>query len=76
MFKQIKWLRRIETFLRRIEMFYFYLTRFMICVRWGTVKQVRFFKTYDEALVWSAGYPVDATVLIGKRGRLLAARWQ
>ena len=69
-------MNKLIKLLRRIETLYFYLTRYMICIKWHNVKQIKFFKTYDEALVWSAGYPVDATVMIGKRGKMLAARWQ
>jgi hypothetical protein len=63
-------------FLQRIETTWFFFTRYMICIKWRTVKQTKFFKTYDEALVWSTGYPVDAVVTIGKRGKLLAARYK
>jgi hypothetical protein len=62
--------------LQRIETTWFFFTRYMICIQWRTVKQTKFFKTYDEALEWSTGYPVDATVMIGKRGRMLAARYK
>lgn len=68
-------MKRIIKLLQRIETLYFYLTRYMICIKWRNVKQTKFFKTYDEALIWAAGYPKDATVMIGKRGRMLGARW-
>ena len=68
-------MKRITKTLQRIETTYHYLTRYMICIKWRNVKQTKFFKTYDEALDWAAGYPVDATILIGKRGRLIASRF-
>jgi hypothetical protein len=68
-------MKQIIKTLLLIQNTYHYLTRYMICIKWRSVKQTKFFKTYDEALVWSAGYPKDAVVTIGKRGRLLAARW-
>ena len=47
----------------------------MVCVKWETIDQVKFFKREDEALEWSRLYPYDAQVMIGKRGKLLMARW-
>jgi len=68
-------MKRITKLLQRIETLYLYLTCYMICIKWRNVKQTKFFKTYDEALVWAEGYPKDATIMIGKRGRMLGARW-
>jgi hypothetical protein len=68
-------MKQIIKTLQRIQTTYYYLTRYTICIKWRNVKQTKFFKTYDEALVWAAGYPVDAKIMIGKRGRLMAARW-
>ena len=47
----------------------------MVCIEWRTVKQVKFFKDEEEAVEWSRLYPYDARVMIGKRGRLMTARW-
>ena len=69
-------MKQLIKFLRRIETTYYFYTRYMIAVRWRNVSQIKFFKTYDETLVWAAQYPRDAKVAIGKRGRLLATRWQ
>jgi hypothetical protein len=68
-------MKQIIKALLRIQITYYYLTRYAICIKWRNVKQTKFFKTYDEALVWAAGYPKDATIMIGKRGRMLGARW-
>jgi len=69
-------MKHLVKLLQRIETTYYFFTRYMICIKWRTVKQTKFFKTYDEALAWSTGYPVDAVVTIGKRGTLLAARYK
>ena len=68
-------MKHIKKMLTKIETTYYYYTRYTICIQWRTVKQTKFFKTYDEALVWAAGYPVDAKVMIGKRGTMMSARW-
>jgi len=47
----------------------------MVCIEWRTVKQVKFFKCEDDALEWSRLYPYEAKVMIGKRGKLMTARW-
>lgn len=67
-------MKQIIKALLRMQTTYHYLTRYMICIKWRNVKQTKFFKTYDEALVWAEGYPKDATIMIGKRGRMLGAR--
>lgn len=51
-----------------------WLTRYMVAVQWEEKKVVHFAKTYREALEWAQCYSTDASVMIGKRGRLLAAR--
>lgn len=68
-------MKHLIKLLTRIQTTYYYMTRYTICIKWRTVKQTKFFKTYDEALAWAAGYPVDAKIMIGKRGRMLGARW-
>ena len=68
-------MKRIHKMLNVLETTYYYLTRYMICVQSGKIKQTKFFKTYDEALQWAALYRKGATVMIGKRGKLVGARW-
>ena len=54
---------------------WFYLFGYVCCFKWEGVESMRFAKTYDEALEWAACYPHNATVLIGKRGKLVGARF-
>lgn len=61
--------------LERIRTLWLWLTCYMVCIEWRTVKQVKFFKDEEDALEWSRLYRYDAKVMIGKRGRLLMARW-
>jgi len=61
--------------IERIRTLWLWLTCYMVCVKWETVRQTKFFKREDEALEWSRLYPYDAQVMIGKRGKLLMARW-
>jgi hypothetical protein len=68
-------MKHLIKLMQRIETTYYYMTRYMICIKWRNVKQTKFFKTYDEALDWAAGYPAEATVMIGKRGQMVSARW-
>jgi hypothetical protein len=47
----------------------------MVAIKWMTIEQVKFFKSKDEALDWARLYPRDAKVMIGKRGKMIMARW-
>jgi hypothetical protein len=69
-------MKHLVKLLQRIETTWFFFTRYMICIEWRNVKQTKFFKTYDEALAWSTLYRADAVVMIGKRGKMLAARYK
>ena len=51
------------------------LTHYTVVMQWEGKESARYAKTYDEALAWARCYPADATVLIGKRGRLIASRF-
>jgi len=51
------------------------LTCYVVVARWEGFESVRFARDYDDALGWARCYPAGATVLIGKRGRLLGARF-
>jgi len=61
--------------IKHIRTLWLWLTCYMVAVKWETVNQVKFFKREDEALEWARLYPYDASVMIGKRGKLLMARW-
>ena len=61
--------------LERIRVTWLWLTCYMVATKWRTVEQVKFFKNEDEALDWARLYPRDAKVMIGKRGRMIMARW-
>ena len=50
-------------------------TYHMVAVQWDTVRKVHWARNMSEALEWAACYPEGSTVLIGKRGKLLAARF-
>ena len=54
---------------------WFWLTRFRVCVQWEEVMAAHWARSHEEALQWAACYPRGSVVLIGKRGRLLAARY-
>lgn len=58
-----------------IKTIWLWLTCYTVAVKWHKVEQVRFFSHEQEALQWAALYPHTAQVMIGKRGRLLRARW-
>lgn len=61
--------------MNRIQTLWLWFTCYMVCIEWRTVKQIKFFKCEDDALEWSRLYPYEAKVMIGKRGKLLMARW-
>lgn len=54
---------------------WYWLTRYTVVMRWCDGESVRFAKTYDEALQWTRCYPMGAVIMIGKRGKLIAARY-
>ena len=58
-----------------IKTLWYRLTCYVVVMQWQGGESARFARTYEDALDWARCYPSDATVLIGKRGRLLAARW-
>jgi hypothetical protein len=52
-----------------------WLTHYKVIVQWEDKLCVHYGRTMDEALSWSAQYRTDnTTVLIGIRGKLVAAR--
>ena len=61
--------------LERIRVLWLWLTCYMVATKWRTVEQVKFFKSEDEALDWARLYPLEAKVMIGKRGKMIMARW-
>ena len=58
-----------------MQTLWYWLTRYMVAVKWGSTRKVHWARNADDALQWMACYPTDAIVLIGKRGALLAARY-
>ena len=54
---------------------WYWLTRYMVAVKWGDTHKVHWAQTPNEALQWASCYPADAVVMVGKRGTLLAARY-
>ena len=59
-----------------MQTLWYWLTRYMVAVEWDGTRKVHWATTPREALEWSACYPADAVVMVGKRGTLLAARGQ
>jgi hypothetical protein len=44
-------------------------------MKWEGIESVRFARTYEDALSWAACYPSNAVIMIGKRGRMIGARF-
>jgi len=61
--------------IERIRTTWLWLTCYMVATKWRTIEQVKFFKDEQDALDWARLYPSDAKVMIGKRGRMVMARW-
>lgn len=57
-----------------IQTLWFWLTRYMVAIEWEGQEITHWAKTEREALEWLACYP-DGLGLVGKRGKLIAARW-
>jgi hypothetical protein len=57
-----------------LKITWFWLTRYMVAVEWEGQRKVHWSKTEADACEWMACYP-DGTAMVGKRGRLIAARW-
>jgi hypothetical protein len=51
------------------------LTCYVVVAKWEGIESVRFARDYEDALGWARCYPANATVMIGKRGRLIGARF-
>ena len=58
-----------------IKTLWYQLTRYTVVMQWEGNESARYAKTYDEALAWARCYPNSATILIGKRGRLVGSRY-
>ncbi len=54
---------------------WWWLTRYMVAVRWEGGDKVHWSRTMEDALEWAECYRSDAVVMIGKRGRLIASRY-
>ena len=51
------------------------LTCYVVVAQWEGIESVRFARDYTDALDWARCYPSNATILIGKRGRLIGSRF-
>jgi hypothetical protein len=58
-----------------IRTLWYRLTCYVVVAKWEGVESVRFARDYEDALGWARCYPANATVMIGKRGRLIGARF-
>jgi len=58
-----------------IKTLWYRLTCYVVVAQWEGIESVRFARDYEDALGWARCYPANATVMIGKRGRLLGARF-
>lgn len=61
--------------MKALKLFWLWLTQYMVAVEWDGVRKVHWAKTEREALDWLECYSADATAMVGKRGKLIAARW-
>ena len=61
------------TMLKRI---WLWLTHYAVIVKWDEVEKLHWARDEREAREWMQTYSADALVMIGKRGKLIAARWQ
>lgn len=65
-----------EIAMQSIRNQWYRLTRFMVVVYWDHEwSRTHYAKTYAEAMELAACYPKGTAVAIGKRGKVLAARW-
>jgi hypothetical protein len=48
----------------------------MVAIEWDGTRKVHWAKTEHEAHAWMQCYSADALVMYGKRGKLIAARWE
>jgi hypothetical protein len=58
-----------------IKTLWYRLTAYVVVMQWEGGESVRFARSYEDALDWARCYPAGATILIGKRGRLIASRF-
>ena len=47
-----------------------------ILAKWDEVEKLHWARDEYEAREWMQTYSADALVMIGKRGKLIAARWE
>lgn len=57
-----------------LKTIWFWMTRYMVAAEWDGVRKVHWSKTFGDAVEWMQSYPNGAIVMVGKRGKLLAAR--
>lgn len=58
-----------------IRTLWYRLTCYVVVMQWEGIESVRFARTYEDALDWAACYPRNAVIMIGKRGRMIGARF-
>jgi hypothetical protein len=62
--------------MKAIKTVWLWLTQYMVCVKWDGIEKIHWAKTEREALEWMQCYGSDALAVYGKRGKMIAARWE
>lgn len=61
--------------MKAMRTLWYWLTRHMVAIDWEGKKIVHWATSYEDAMAWMVLYPAEAVVMIGKRGRLMSARY-
>jgi hypothetical protein len=61
--------------MKAIRTMWYWLTRYMVAIDWEGMRIVHWGTSYEDAVEWMRLYPAEAVVMIGKRGRLMSARY-
>lgn len=59
-----------------LKRIWLWLTHYAVIVKWDEVEKLHWARDEREAREWMQTYSADALVMIGKRGKLIAARWE
>jgi hypothetical protein len=62
--------------MKALKTLWLWLTHYMVAVRWDGIEKIHWAKTEHEARAWLQCYSADAMCMIGKRGKMIAARWE
>lgn len=59
-----------------LKRIWLWLTHYAVIAKWDEVEKLHWARDEREAREWMQTYSADALVMVGKRGKLIAARWQ